>query len=117
MRSLTSLLFPKPLRQKSKDQRNLSNLRRRVLDRDRYCVAALLDKRHECADRWGKAHDPSLVAVLTLGHVHTPMGRRIDAEDWCIAECYRSNVEQHWESANRQLAWAYLHGIRTMMRR
>lgn len=90
----------------------LGLLRSVVINRDRQCVAALLDLSHnECRDQWGEPHVPSAVMKLTLEHVKDRRGRRIDHELHCIALCSKANVQDHWSDANRQTAWAYLAGV------
>ena len=86
-----------------------------VILRDRICVAALLDKTHVCRDKWGEEHEPYDLSKLTLDHVKDERGRRQDLPDWCIATCSQANVTEHWTSANRALASAYLAGVRAVM--
>jgi hypothetical protein len=85
-------------------------LRRIVIRRDRTCVAAKLDRTHDCQDRWGQAASPDDQRALSLDHVRDPRGRRQDDPFWCIATCYGANLA-HWESANRTLCQAYLLGV------
>lgn len=93
----------------------LSELRETVIARDRYCVAALLDRSHLCRNKWATIHLPSDLAELTLDHVHDSRGRRQDVPGWCIATCWEANVIEHWESANRTLAQAFVAGVRAAM--
>lgn len=90
---------------------SLGVLRTEVINRDRQCVAALLDLSHECRDQWGQPHVPGALLKLTLEHVKDRRGRRFDDEFHCIALCSKGNVQDHWSDANRPLAWAYLAGV------
>lgn len=83
-----------------------------VILRDRMCVAALLDLSHACRDKFGDQHEPFDLDKLTLDHVRDRRGRRQDLAEWCIATCSQANAAEHWESANRALANAYLAGVR-----
>jgi hypothetical protein len=87
-------------------------LRTLVINRDRQCIAALLDKTHACADRWGQPHAPTVLLKLTLEHVKDERGRRQDLPGWCVANCHKANVEEHHESANRRDYQIYLAGVR-----
>lgn len=89
----------------------LSELREIVIARDRQCVAYLLDRLHQCRDKWGDPHHPAEMQKLTLEHVRLS-GRRIDQPLNCIALCSRGNVEEHWSSANNEIANAFLVGVR-----
>lgn len=91
------------------------DLRRAVIERDRQCIAALLDLSHECKDKWGRPHNARDMNRLTLEHIVDRRGRRLDEPLWCIALCSEGNVVQHWSNANRDVAWAYLEGIRTAL--
>jgi len=66
-----------------------------VLARDRGCVAAKLDRQHECRDMWGNPHAPGDLARLTLEHVKDElrMGRRAPSDSaHLVALCYGANV-------------------------
>lgn len=86
-----------------------------VILRDRQCVAAALDRSHQCRDKWGEEHEPFDLDKLTLDHVRDQRGRRQDLAEWCIATCSQANVVEHWESANRSLAQAYLRGVQAAL--
>jgi hypothetical protein len=88
------------------------DLRWAVINRDRQCVAALLDRAHLCRDRWGNPASPTDTRALTLEHVHQANGRTYDDPLMCVADCYHANVVERWESANRATLWAYLAGVR-----
>lgn len=90
---------------------NLSELRLVVIYRDRQCVASLLDRSHQCRDRWGVPQESSDLVKLTLEHVRFE-GKRIDEPLHCVAMCSEGNVAEHWSSANNGLANAYLAGVR-----
>ena len=82
--------------------------------RDAMCIAALLDRSHQCQDKWGESHLPSEMGKLTLEHVRTdPGGKRRHDAGHLLALCARSN-DQHWSSSteNRALLNAYLAGCR-----
>lgn len=92
----------------------MAELRSEVIYRDGACVASLLDRSHECRDRWGRPHRPDELDSLTLGHVREePGGMRRDEPGWCIAQCWASNAE-HWESANAVAARSYLVAVRNL---
>lgn len=90
----------------------LAALHDAVILRDRMCIAALLDLSHQCRDKYGDTHEPYELDKLTLDHVRDRRGRRQDLAEWCIATCSQANSAEHWESANRNLAQAYLAGVR-----
>lgn len=92
---------------------SLSALRQQVIERDRQCMAAALDRSHQCRDRWGTPHAPTALDLLTLEHVKIN-GVRHDSIDHCVALCSHANVIDHWSSPteNNRLANAYLLGWR-----
>lgn len=96
----------------------MGELRREVIERDRVCVAALLDKLHMCRDRWGDPHESDETDKLTLEHVKFD-GVRFDDDDHCVAMCNQGNVVERWSSnvENNRLARAYLAGKRAGERR
>lgn len=70
-------------------------LREAVLRRDGRCVAAILDRSHECRDQWGTPHDPRALGKLTLEHVKEAlrMGKRAESDEaHLVALCYGANV-------------------------
>jgi hypothetical protein len=84
---------------------------RYVLDRDRYCIAALLDGSHVCRDQWGARQLPT--ERLTVEHVREDAGgARYDDPEHLVAMCHSGNAHEHWGSANRDLCRAYLAGVR-----
>jgi hypothetical protein len=88
-------------------------VRQQVLDRDRQCVAALLDRSHQCRDTWGEPHSPWDRARLTIEHVKDEpmMGKRAPSDPGhLVAMCHGGNAVEHWGSANRGLCLAYLAG-------
>jgi hypothetical protein len=87
------------------------HLRRAVIERDRQCVAYLLDKLHQCRDAYGNPHHPADANRLTLEHVKLD-GRRLDDPLHCMAMCSQGNVVEHWSSANNEIANAFLTGVR-----
>lgn len=91
-----------------------------VIQRDRQCIAALLDNSHECADRWGTKHHAADPDKLTVEHVREhPGGMRRDDEGWLVAMCHSGNVVEHWGSSteNRRMLNIYLRGIRAAVAR
>ena len=85
-----------------------------VLDRDRQCLAFLLDKLHNCRDKWGELQLPGDRTQLTVEHVRTdPGGARRDDEHHLVAMCHHGNTVEHWGSSteNRALLNAYLLGV------
>lgn len=92
---------------------SLSGLRLAVIERDRQCMAAALDRSHQCRNQWGEPHWPTLLDLLTLEHVKKD-GFRYDSIDHCMALCSHANVIDHWSdnTENNRLANAYLLGWR-----
>ncbi len=85
-----------------------------VFDRDRQCLAALLDKSHRCADMWGRPHAAEYMLSMTIEHVREePGGHRFDDEFHLVAMCWTAN-DRHWGSSteNRALLNAYLAGCK-----
>lgn len=88
--------------------------RNAVMERDRQCLAALLDLSHMCRNQWGDRHSPYDVSWLTIEHVRTdPGGKRRHDALHLVAMCHEANV-LHWGSSteNRALINAYLWGVR-----
>ncbi len=86
-----------------------------VFDRDRRCLAALLDKGHDCRDKWGGRTRSDDMLTMTIEHVREePGGHRFDDVLHLVAMCWAANVVQHWGSSteNRALLNAYLAGVR-----
>lgn len=91
------------------------DMRAEVLLRDGGCVAALLDRSHQCRDQWGTPHAPHAAHLLTLEHVKDEprMGvRALSDPEHMVAMCYSGNVIEVWGSANRDVLRAYLAGVR-----
>lgn len=85
-----------------------------VIFRDGVCIAALLDRSHQCRDAWGEPHDPRDLSKLTLEHVKDEpmMGRRAPSDEaHMVAMCHGGNAVELWGSANRDLCRAYLVGV------
>lgn len=70
-------------------------LREAVLRRDGRCVAAILDRGHECRDAYGMPHDSRALGKLSLEHVKDQlrMGVRAPSDEaHLVALCYGANV-------------------------
>lgn len=90
-------------------------IRETVMVRDGQCVAALLDRSHQCRDQWGTPHSPYRLASMTLEHVKSEpmMGVRSPSDpEHLVAMCHSGNVIELWGSKNRDLLRAYLAGVR-----
>lgn len=88
-------------------------LREAILRRDRQCLAALLDRSHQCRDQWGQPCSPRLESALTIEHVKDEpmMGKRAPSDPGhLVALCWDANVVSLWGSAHRDLLRAYLAG-------
>lgn len=97
------MLFPKPMpRRKGRKVPTIGGigttmgaLREFVFRRDRYCLAWLFDRDHECRDEFGMPHRPDDRSKLTLEHVpmvHGPTDPRRDDERHTVAMCSSANV-------------------------
>ena len=71
------------------------DLRRAVLERDKYCILLRLDPDHRCRDRWGEYHDPRNLDKLTIEHVKLEpmMGKKAPTDlAHLVAMCAYANV-------------------------
>lgn len=94
-------------------------LRDAILERDGQCVAALLDRSHQCRDAFAQPHSPFDRSRLTIEHVKDEpmMGRRAPSDPMHLTVlCWSANVIDLWGSANRDLVRAYLMGCAASMR-
>jgi hypothetical protein len=102
-----------PLRRHSHKDPVSSELRLAVLERDGICLLWKLDPTHECRDRWGLAHRPDDLDLLTLEHVKSELraGRRAESDmGHLVAMCYSGNVGVPSKS-QRQAIRAYLEEV------
>jgi hypothetical protein len=92
-------------------------LRRLIFHRDRQCVAAILDRGHQCRDQWGEPCDPHDERALTIEHVKSEpmMGKRAPSDTrHLVVLCHDANTVSMWGSAHRDLLRAYLAGCHRM---
>lgn len=78
-----------------KRDRVTPELRSAVLDRDRQCVLATLDRGHQCRDAWGTPHAPTDRDRLTMEHVKSELrfGRRAPSDmAHLVALCAAANI-------------------------
>jgi hypothetical protein len=80
---MAALMFPKPEPKPKKALARVTTSERDyVLNRDGGCVMARFDLTHECRTRFGLAHEPSTLDLLTVEHVKDAlrMGRRAPSD-------------------------------------
>jgi hypothetical protein len=82
--------------------------------RDKGCVAAKLDRGHQCATRFRQPHSSTDLSKMTIDHVkeHARMGVRAESDDprRMVTLCGFANNEG-WASAHRKEERAYLRGV------
>ena len=95
-----------------------------VFERDKQCVASILDPTHVCRDKWGYTHKPNILRLLTLDHVldvpqiGAPVKKRgperkhryrapSDVEH-LVAVCWAAHIAQGWSTGHREEIRAYL---------
>jgi hypothetical protein len=99
---------------KSRDSRATDpvtpDLRRRVLLRDKGCVAAALGFKHVCRDTWGNVHQPTDLDRLTLDHVndHPMLGKRAPSDEQHLVSLCAFAHFAGWATSHRDVEREYL---------
>jgi hypothetical protein len=113
---MARVMFPKPpkrVRRRGHADPVTPDLHRAVVQRDGGCVAAILDREHECRDGMGWPHRWDELHRLTVDHVQDGggrMGRRAPSDPaHLVAMCHAGNL--YWASAHRSEERAYLNRI------
>lgn len=107
------MMFPKPqkiVRRRGHADPVRPDLHREVVQRDGGCVAAILDRGHECRDAMGEPHAWSALDRMTVDHVqegYGRLGRRAPSDRaHLVAMCHAGNL--YWAPSHRPEERHYL---------
>lgn len=106
------MLFPKPVKRPKRRGHSdpvRPDVRAGVLRRDGGCVAAIIDREHECRDAFGTPHRWDDLDRLTMEHVKARprMGVRATSDPrHMVAMCHAGNL--YWGPVHRDEERGYL---------